>query len=219
MRCTFLGISSFTFLALASTAMAAAPARLSVEVEGIAADQAHIPAKFALCQPTPDGKSKGSNNVRPTIRWKGAPSTVHSYTVLVTDPDVPASFDDAGKEGKTVKYDAPRQLFYHWALANIPVTTTAIEGGPSHTPPTLGTPAKGSLEKYVDVATQYGGPCPPWNDERVHSYHFTVYGLDVPHVELKPDATAEDVKKAIEGHIVAQGSRVGTYTLNAALAK
>ena len=26
----------------------------------------------------------------------------------------------------------------------------------------------------------YDGPCPPWNDDLLHHYHFRVYALDVP---------------------------------------
>ena len=29
----------------------------------------------------------------------------------------------------------------------------------------------------------YDGPCPPWNDELVHRYVFTLYALDVPRLE------------------------------------
>ena len=30
----------------------------------------------------------------------------------------------------------------------------------------------------------YDGPCPPWNDELVHHYHFTVYALSVKSLDL-----------------------------------
>jgi phosphatidylethanolamine-binding protein (PEBP) family uncharacterized protein len=33
-----------------------------------------------------------------------------------------------------------------------------------------------------DMAGQYfgyDGPCPPWNDERMHHYIFTIYALDI----------------------------------------
>jgi phosphatidylethanolamine-binding protein (PEBP) family uncharacterized protein len=31
----------------------------------------------------------------------------------------------------------------------------------------------------------YDGPCPPWNDERVHTYVFTLYALDIPRLPLE----------------------------------
>lgn len=199
---------------VAPLAMAATP--LQVHVEGVA-DQKPIPEKFALCQPNGEGKSKGGGNTRPTISWGHAPKGTRSFAVVVTDPDVPADFTDAGKEGKVVKHDAKRQLFYHWALANIPADATEIPGGPSHEAPEFGLPAKGSLEKYVDDPTQYGGPCPPWNDQRIHHYTFTVYALNVAMLDVPTEPTAAEVEAAAKKVSIAFASQTGTYTLNPAL--
>ena len=61
----------------------------------------------------------------------------------------------------------------------------------------------------------YDGPFPPFNDERLHHYHFVVYALDVPSLELEGDFTLDDVRAAIEGHVLDQGEIVGEYTLYA----
>lgn len=201
---------------VASTAWAA-PATLNVKVDGIARNDDRIPAKYALCQPTADGKSKEGENRRPGIQWSGAPADTRSFAVVVKDPDVPADFSDAGKDGKVVQKDAKRQLFYHWALADIPAEVTKIPDDLSSKAPKFGVKATGSLEKYVADATQYGGPCPPWNDERIHHYHFTVYALDVDTLKLPMNPTAAQVEKAAEGHVLASGSVTGTYTLNPSL--
>ena len=63
----------------------------------------------------------------------------------------------------------------------------------------------------------YDGPAPPWNDELVHEYCFTVYALDVATLGLSGEFTAADALAAMEGHILDQASWVGTYTLNAEL--
>ena len=63
----------------------------------------------------------------------------------------------------------------------------------------------------------YDGPCPPWNDEIVHHYHFTVYALDVPSLGLEGRFGGPEALKAMEGHVLAKGAWVGTYTLNPAL--
>jgi hypothetical protein len=63
----------------------------------------------------------------------------------------------------------------------------------------------------------YDGPCPPWNDERVHNYTFSVYALDVATLDLQGAFTAADVTKKMEGHVLASGSAAGKYTLNAKL--
>jgi phosphatidylethanolamine-binding protein (PEBP) family uncharacterized protein len=61
----------------------------------------------------------------------------------------------------------------------------------------------------------YDGPFPPFNDERLHHYHFVVHALDVPSLELEGDFTIEDVRAAMEGHVLDQGEIVGEYTLYA----
>ena len=60
----------------------------------------------------------------------------------------------------------------------------------------------------------YDGPFPPFNDERLHHYHFTVYALDVPSLGLEGEFKLDDVREAIEGHVLDQGELVATYTLN-----
>lgn len=191
---------------------------LNVEVENIS-DQGPIPMKHALCEATPDGRSTDGENLRPGIDWSTGPEGTKSYVVLVTDPDVPADFSNADKPGKVVKKDAPRQLFYHWALADIPVSTTHLPGGPSNENPSIGTAAKNSLGDYLPEARLYGGPCPPWNDERVHHYTYAVFALDVESLKLGAEATAQDVEEAIKGHILATGEVTGTYTLNPKLSQ
>ncbi|SVE20694.1 uncharacterized protein METZ01_LOCUS473548 [marine metagenome] len=70
-----------------------------------------------------------------------------------------------------------------------------------------------------DMAGDYGGydgPCPPWNDELLHHYEFQVYALDVESLGLDDngDFRGPDVMAAMQGHILAKGKIVGTYTQN-----
>ena len=60
----------------------------------------------------------------------------------------------------------------------------------------------------------YDGPCPPWNDERLHHYTFTVYALDVTSLGLSGEIRGPQVVEAMQGHILDQASVTGTYTLN-----
>ena len=60
----------------------------------------------------------------------------------------------------------------------------------------------------------YDGPFPPFNDERLHHYHFQVYALDVPSLGLEGEFTLDDVREAIEGHVLDQGELVAEYTLH-----
>jgi Raf kinase inhibitor-like YbhB/YbcL family protein len=63
----------------------------------------------------------------------------------------------------------------------------------------------------------YDGPCPPWNDERLHHYAFTVYALDTERLDLPESFTGHDVVEAIEGHVLDRASITGSYTLNPAV--
>ena len=48
----------------------------------------------------------------PQLTWSGAPEGTRSYAVTVFDPDAPT-----------------QSGFWHWAVANIPVTTTSLSTG------------------------------------------------------------------------------------------
>ena len=63
----------------------------------------------------------------------------------------------------------------------------------------------------------YDGPCPPWNDEIVHHYVFTVYALDLPSLNLPDLFTGQDALKAMQGHVLGSARLTGTYSLNPAV--
>ena len=60
----------------------------------------------------------------------------------------------------------------------------------------------------------YDGPCPPWNDEIIHHYVFTVYALDIEQLPLAGKFGGPEVRAAIAGHVLADACLTGTYTLN-----
>ena len=60
----------------------------------------------------------------------------------------------------------------------------------------------------------YDGPCPPWNDEIVHHYIFTLYALDVERLPIEDKFTGAQARAALHGHILAQARLTGLYTLN-----
>lgn len=216
-----------------STALLAAPSlaveSLTVKVQGIEKDNDLIPVEQAYCKPTEDGKSENGINRRPSVVWSKGPEGTKSYAIVMVDPDVPTDFTDAGKEGKTIPASMERQDFYHWAQVDIPASAEGFPSGsgneyPNQQPRFLGMPGLNSYAKfYTDKPkgeyTGYDGPCPPWNDERMHHYHFKVFALDVETLGLKKKFAPEDAVKAMESHIIAKGERVGTYTLNQKLMK
>ncbi len=223
-------LSPFVFtisLLLATTSHAAAPT-LSVSVEGVTHGGA-IPAEQAVCLPTADGKSDASGkNQQPKISWSGAPKGTESFAIFMMDPDVPADFTNAGKEGKIISKTAKRQDFYHFGVVNIPASATEYQAGDE------GTPIANDMgmNKYVTPVNAYGGPCPPWNDVRIHHYHYIVLALDkdapihVVHPIAHAKQTSADEPNIAKNtfnrligskHVLAKGTVIGTYTLNPAL--
>ena len=54
----------------------------------------------------------------------------------------------------------------------------------------------------------YEGPCPPGSS--THRYIFTVYALDAM-LDLKPKASGKALRRAMTGHILAEGKLMGRY--------
>lgn len=209
---------------LPAFAWAAEPGALNVSVTGLNPDGS-IPAKFAFCQPDKEKRTKDGGNISPEVRWSKGPKNTSSYVIIMHDPDVPAKLDDANKEGKTLPKTRQNQIFYHWVLADIaPIILSIPEGGDSKAVQNPGKPAirtdyglRGANDygKFMGGSfAGYDGPCPPWNDEAVHHYTFTVYALDIPSLKLKGPFTAQQALGAMQGHILAKGTAMGTYTQN-----
>jgi Raf kinase inhibitor-like YbhB/YbcL family protein len=221
-------LALFLSFLLAGTALAQAePVALTVKVAGIE-DGKPIPAQYAYCQPDGNGMSADGGNINPAISWSGAPAGTKSYAIIVVDPDVPAKFDDANKKGKTIAENYPRQNFYHWVLYDIPANVTEITEGSDSSGIIKGGKPIGQTKYGItgpnDYAKAYGGsyggydgPCPPWNDARLHHYHFVVYALGVPSLGLSAPLAGKLVEEAMEKHVLAKGEVVGTYTQYPAL--
>jgi phosphatidylethanolamine-binding protein (PEBP) family uncharacterized protein len=64
----------------------------------------------------------------------------------------------------------------------------------------------------------YDGPCPPWNDLRVHTYVFTLYALDIPRLPLEDRFSGPEARLAIMGHILDEAQVFGVYSLNPEIA-
>ncbi len=197
-------------------------------------DGGEIPGDFAFCLPADEGHVTTGPNRNPTVRWSGAPEGARSFALICHDPDVPSVPDDVNKEGATVPADLPRVDFYHWVLVDIPADRTSIPAGADSDGVTPGGKPIGATDHGLrgindytawfandpEMKGDYGGydgPCPPWNDERLHHYVFTVYALDVPSLGLSGPFGGKDALAAMEGHVLAKASWTGTYTLNPAL--
>jgi Raf kinase inhibitor-like YbhB/YbcL family protein len=54
----------------------------------------------------------------------------------------------------------------------------------------------------------YGGPCPP--PGKPHHYRFRVFALDGK-LALPARSSASDLERAVKGHVLGEGTLVGTY--------
>lgn len=110
-------------------------------------------------------------NVSPQLVWSGVPEGTKSLALQVFDPDAPTGSG-----------------FWHWAVYNMPPTTTGLAQGAGNSPDTLPAPAFGGNTDFMDTGAtgvngNYGGPCPPVGDAP-HHYIFTLYALAVDDVQM-----------------------------------
>ncbi len=144
------------------------------------APNGHIPIKYT-CE---------SDDVSPPLDWSGAPERTKSFALIVDDPDAP---DPA----------APKMVYVHWVLYDMPASTTGLPEGVT----TSGLP-RGTCEGKNDFGkVGFGGPCPPIGR---HRYFFKLYALDTTLGDLGA-ATKAEVEAAMRGHVLEQTEVIGTY--------
>lgn len=131
--------------------------------------------------------SCAGNNISPALSWKGAPAETKTFALVVHDPDAP----HAGG-------------YTHWVIYNIPAKIRQLA---ENTPQDERLPSGALQGKNDDGKTGYTGPCPP---SGTHRYYFYLYALD-SELDLQPGATAQDLDKAIEGHILAKTELMGHF--------
>ncbi|MFP4696504.1 YbhB/YbcL family Raf kinase inhibitor-like protein [Thiohalospira sp.] len=145
------------------------------------ADGDPIPAVY-----TCDGEDRS-----PPLLFAGLPEGTRSLALVVDDPDAP---DPA----------APRMTFVHWVLYNLPPEASGLPEGirdPAELP-------HGTQEGRNNWDRPgYGGPCPPVGR---HRYFHRLYALDCRLPDLS-EPLREELDGAMEGHILAEATLVGTY--------
>jgi Raf kinase inhibitor-like YbhB/YbcL family protein len=195
-------------------------------------DNQRIPGACAFAVPHAADHITLSSNRNPQLSWSGAPAAAKSFVLICHDYDVPSQGDDVNKEGRSVPASLPRVDFYHWVLVDIPPSVNAIAEAEfsdgivarGKTGPEARHGARQGLNDYTgwfagdkDMSGNYfgyDGPCPPWNDEILHHYVFTLYALDSARCAVSGMFKGGDVLKAIDGHVLAKASLTGIYTLN-----
>jgi Raf kinase inhibitor-like YbhB/YbcL family protein len=198
-------------------------------------DGGPIPAEFAFCAIDAKTHATLSQNRSPQLAWSGAPAGTRSFAIVCHDPDVPSRGDDVNQEGRVVPATLPRVDFFHWVLVDLPPPVTSVAAGEfasgvaarGKPGPAAAHGARQGVNDYTgwfasdkDMSGNYfgyDGPCPPWNDEIPHHYVFTVFALDVARLAVDGAFTGGEARKAMQGHLLAQASITGRYTLNPAV--
>jgi len=126
-------------------------------------------------------------NFSPPLEWSDAPEGTKSFAVMVDDPD------------------APRGVFNHWVLYNLPADQRQL---PEHFPrkPSLDDGTRQGKNDFDEIG--YAGPAPP--PGKPHHYHFRIYALDCA-LNTSPGAKKEEVLRSMQQHILDQGEMVGLY--------
>ncbi len=186
-----------------------------------------IPVDFAL------GAADGfGGNRNPQLAWDEVPDGTRSFALLCIDADAPTDPSLAGKAGIEIPADLPRGEFVHWAMVDIAAAVREIAAGScsdgvskrGKSDPRGPQGARQGLNDYTgwfagdaDMGGDYfgyDGPYPPANDLRLHRYVVRLVALDVAQLDVPDRFTAADVHRAMHGHVLAEATVHGTYTLN-----
>jgi Raf kinase inhibitor-like YbhB/YbcL family protein len=171
-------------LALLAGLMVAVSAQggIAMELRSAAfSDGGKIPQKYVM-------PGAGGENVSLPFQWSGAPAGTQSYALSIVDPHPVA------------------HNWVHWLVINLPGNSKGIEEGASgrNMPP-------GSAELRNSFGKQgYGGPQPPPGSGD-HPYVATLYALNVPGLDLKPDTNLAGFQKAMDGKVLGTAKLTGYY--------
>jgi Raf kinase inhibitor-like YbhB/YbcL family protein len=195
-----------------------------------------IPTRYACGRLDGADGTAFADNVNPHFAWSDLPAATKSLVLICHDFDVPSRGDDVNQAGREIPADLPRVDFFHWLLADVPVSVRAIEEGAfSEGFMARGKPGPAVSARGFESARQgvndftgwfagnptlagdyfgYDGPYPPWNDSLIHHYVFTLYALDVARTPLEGRFAGAELRQAIYPHVLGAATHSGTYTLN-----
>ena len=143
---------------------------------------------FAEGERIPDRYTCSGEDISPALAWADASEGTRSFALICDDPD------------------APRGIWVHWVLYNIPASCSSLP----EAIPADSVLSDGSRHGMTDFGRSgYGGPCPPRGAP--HRYFFKLYALDfMP--DAVPGLTKEGLLAAIDGHILAEARLMGTFS-------
>jgi Raf kinase inhibitor-like YbhB/YbcL family protein len=134
----------------------------------------------------------GGHDTSPQLSWSGFPAETKSFAVTNLDPDAPTGSG-----------------FWHWAVFNIPASTTSLVAGAGDDGGT-GLPAGAiTLRNDAGMANYVGAAPPPGHG--VHRYFTAVHALGVESLDIGPDATPAYLGFNLFMHSIARAVIVATF--------
>jgi Raf kinase inhibitor-like YbhB/YbcL family protein len=131
----------------------------------------------------------GGRNVSVPLSWDDPPAGSRSFVLALIDIHPVAHH------------------WVHWLVIGIPGDARGLSEGASHS---AAIPV-GALELTgTGNRRGYSGPQPPAGSG-VHDYVATLYALDIRHAAVDADATWEEVRTAMSGHVLGSAELVGRF--------
>jgi len=127
----------------------------------------------------------GGEDRSPQLAWSDPPEGTRSFAVTVYDPDAPTGSG-----------------FWHWAVADIPASTTSLPGG--------GPLPEGALQLRNELRERgFTGANPP-EGTGVHRYFVVVHAVDVESLGVDPEITPAVLGFNLHFHTLGRAILVGT---------
>lgn len=142
---------------------------------------------FAEGSTIPKQYTLDGENLSPPLEWNDVPRGTKSFAVLCEDPD------------------APSGTFRHWAACNIAADRQRLLEGAGGDRADEWTCTRNDFGH-----ARYDGPRPP-HGHGLHHYHFRIAALDVDHLDVSRNQSAEQLWQAARPHVLAEAETVGTY--------
>lgn len=134
----------------------------------------------------------GGEDISPHLEWSGFPDGTRSFAVTIFDPCAPTASG-----------------FWHWAVANIPVSTTSLPSGAGDDEGS-GLP-DGAVQLRNDAGSRrYIGAAPP-EGHGPHRYYIVVHAVDVESLDVDGDATPAFLGFNLFFHTLARAMIVPTH--------
>ncbi len=120
-------------------------------------------------------------DISPELRWEKTPKNAKSFVLIVED------------------IDAPKGVFYHWMVYDIPSYVKELKEGTKL--------YNQGLNNFGNIG--YGGPCPP--PGKPHRYYFELFALNINSLNLPKGASTNQIRDKMRSHILGSAFLFGLF--------